>query len=305
MKYEMVGKAGTLLLCAVLLAGCGNSVTNIGTEKIVPSAATQTISRTSQKFESAESYQKNREYYKAYILYKKVEPSDDDYAEAQERATQALDLYWKQQDELIVKQDYQTALNQALQSMNFANMTTFSVTSENGVESTILRVAESIAENCGFDNPEASWNKIYTISKFTINITCNGIDGKDMESLSNDELLRKYNELVNEYKLTYTGIFTMTLDEIHSGGKWYSVKDGNISMRNDREKMKDEQEKISKPQNDGNNYSGEITQEHKNALTRAESYYYKLSLSEAQVREQLRYEGFTADEINYAIMNLD
>ena len=97
----------------------------------------------------------------------------------------------------------------------------------------------------------------------------------------------------------------MTLDEIHSGGKWYSVKDGNISMRNDREKMKDEQEKISKPQNDGNNYSGEITQEHKNVLTRAESYYYKLSLSKAQVREQLRYEGFTADEINYAIMNLD
>lgn len=304
MRRKIAGTVGSVLLCAVLLAGCSNTTTDTVKDTTKESASTQIASQSSQKFVSAENYQKSGEYYKAYILYKKVSPNDSDYAEAQECATQALDLYWKQQGELVEQQDYQTALNNTAQSMNFANMTSFSGTNENGVEATILRVAESIAENCGFDNPKASWSKIYTISKFAINIDCDGIDGRDTDFLSNDEILQKYDELVNEYELAYKGIFVLTLDGIHSGGKWYSMKDNTISTRSDAEKSKDEQTESTKQKTDESSYSGEITQEHRNALSRAERYYYNQDLSKSQVREQLEYEGYEKDAIDYAMKNL-
>lgn len=304
MRRKMAGTVGTVLLCAVLLAGCSNGAANTAKDKTGESSSTQIVSQHSQKFMSAENYQKSEEYYKAYVLYKKVTPNDPDYTEAQECAAQVLDLYWKQQDELIQQENYQTALNDTAQSMNFANMTTFSGTDENGVESTILRVAESIAENCGFENPKASWNKIYTIAKFTINIDCDGIGGKELALLSNDEILQKYNELVNEYESAYKGIFVLTLDEIHSGGTWYSVKDNTISTRTDAEKSKDSQAESTNQKKDENSYSGEITQEHRNALSKAERYYHDMDLSKAQVRRQLEFEGYEKDAIDYAMKNL-
>lgn len=304
MKCKIAGTVGSVLLCAVLLAGCSSRTINTAKDTTEESEPTQIVSQFSQKFVSAENYQKSGEYYKAYILYRKVSPNDSCYEKAQECATQALDLYWKQQDELIEQQDYQTALNNTVQSMNFTNMTTFSGADENGVESTVLRVAENIAENCGYDNPKASWSKIYTISKFTINIDCDGIDGKDIAFLSNDEILRKYDELVNEYESAYKGIFVLTLDEIHSGGKWYSMKDNTISTRSDAERSKDEQTELRKQKTDESSYSGEITQEHRNALSKAERYYHNQDLSKSQVRKQLEYEGYEKDAIDYAMKNL-
>lgn len=48
----------------------------------------------------------------------------------------------------------------------------------------------------------------------------------------------------------------------------------------------------------------EIPQESKNALSKAERYYHNQDLSKSQVREQLEYEGYEKDAIDYAMKNL-
>ena len=55
----------------------------------------------------------------------------------------------------------------------------------------------------------------------------------------------------------------------------------------------------------GANNSTASSQESRNALSRAESYYHRMDLSKAQVRRQLEYEGYEKDAIDYAMNNLD
>lgn len=54
----------------------------------------------------------------------------------------------------------------------------------------------------------------------------------------------------------------------------------------------------------GANQSGPGSQESKNALSRAERYYHNQDLSKSQVREQLEFEGYEKDAIDYAMKNL-
>ena len=46
------------------------------------------------------------------------------------------------------------------------------------------------------------------------------------------------------------------------------------------------------------------SQESKNALSKAERYYHNQDLSKSQVREQLEFEGYEKDAIDYAMKNL-
>lgn len=54
----------------------------------------------------------------------------------------------------------------------------------------------------------------------------------------------------------------------------------------------------------GANQSGPGSQESKNALSKAERYYHNQDLSKSQVREQLEFEGYEKDAIDYAMKNL-
>ena len=54
----------------------------------------------------------------------------------------------------------------------------------------------------------------------------------------------------------------------------------------------------------GANQSAPNSQESKNALSKAERYYHNQDLSKSQVREQLEFEGYEKDAIDYAMKNL-
>ena len=242
MRRKIAGTVGSVLLCVLLLAGCSDGASTadsiVGSSVSAQQESTATIEATSQesieskaeqkrteeldesagKFKSAENYQESEEYFKAYALYQKVTEDSSYYSEAQERAEEMLKLYWENQDKLIKQGEYQAALTNTVQAMNFTNMTEFSGNDENGLESTILTVAEEIAKSCGVNSPKASWDEIYTIYKFKINIDCSGINGKNLTSLSKSEIAKKYDELVAEYKSIYKGIFVLTFNEIHSSG---------------------------------------------------------------------------------------
>ena len=357
MRRKIAKTVSSVLLCAALLAGCSNGASTtdsiVGSSVSAQQESTAAIEATSQesieskaeqkrteeldesagKFKSAENYQESEEYFKAYALYQKVTEDSSYYSEAQERAEEMLKLYWENQDKLIKQGEYQAALANTVQAMNFTNMTEFSGNDENGLESTILTVAEEIAKSCGFNSPKASWDEIYTLYKFKINIDCSAINGKNLTSLSKSEIAKKYDELVAEYKSIYKGIFVLTFNEIHSSGKWYSVKDGSLLVRSDSERAKDKQEaeqqakqkeasasstsngtKKAEWTTGGSGSSStkksagkSLNQEYQNALTKGLSYARNLHMSKKAVYDQLTSsygEGFPADAAQYAIDNM-
>lgn len=352
MRRKIAGTVGSVLLCVLLLAGCSdgastadstavNSVSQSSQQETVDTTATSeaiskeeqerkaALEETEQKFKSAENYQESGDYYKAYILYQKIDADDSNYNEAQKRAAEMLDLYWKQQDTLIEQGDYQTALDNAVQAMNFANMTSFSG-DEDGLGSTILTVAEKIAGSCGFDNPKGQWDEIYSLTKFKINMNCTGIAGKSLSSLSNAEIISKYNAFAEQFHDVCFGILVPTFGEIHSNEAWYSVENGVLSIDSDKAREKAKVEEKSKQtqreqqrlesqekakaasdqqkQDAKKSYSGKVTQEYQNALTKGLQYANQLHMSKKAVYDQLTSsygEQFTASQAQYAIDHLD
>lgn len=348
MRRKIAGTVGSVLLCVLLLAGCSdgastadstavNSVSQSSQQETVDTTATSeaiskeeqernaALEETEQKFKSAENYQESGDYYKAYTLYQKIDADDSNYNESQKRAAEMLDLYWKQQDTLIEQGDYQTALDNAVQAMNFANMTSFSG-DEDGLESTILTVAEKIAGSCGFDNPKGQWDEIYSLTKFKINMNCTGIAGKSLSSLSNAEIISKYNAFAEQFHDVCFGILVPTFGEIHSNGAWYSVENGVLSIDSDKAREKAKAEEKSKQtqreqqrlesqekakaasdqqkQDAKKSYSGKVTQEYQNALTKGLQYANQLHMSKKAVYDQLTSsygEGFPADAAQYAV----
>lgn len=306
-KIALASGIVLLLLCIVMLAGCGSVSTKASETTSMISA--QQESEPSQKFKSATNYQEGKEYYKAYILYKEVPTNAVDYKEAQNCAQKALDLYWKQQDELIEKGDYEKAIEYTVSSMSFIWLKS-PLKSADGLETTILEVAEKLAESTGFTNPVATMKEA-PIHGYLIDIDCDGVDGTEFESLSSETIQSKYKELddkildvIYRKSMSYASI---SLGEIHANGKWYSVKDETLNVTTDSEKVKEkiaERKNNSTVQNDDDIFSGTVTQEHKNALSRAESYYHDMDLSKAQVRRQLEFEGYEKDAIDYAMKNL-
>ena len=170
MRRKITGTVGSVLLCVLLLAGCSdgastadstavNSVSQSSQQETVDTTATsEAISKEEQerkaaleeserKFKSAENYQEGGEYFKAYSLYQKVIEDDSNYTEAQKRAAEMLDLYWKQQDSLVEQGEYQTAIENTLDVMSFLNMTS-PLDNDMGLERTNLQVAEKLAKNC-------------------------------------------------------------------------------------------------------------------------------------------------------------
>ena len=347
MRRKIAGTVGSVLLCALLLAGCSNGASTANStagssqqETSSSTAASEVLSKeekerkaaleeSARKFKSAENYRESGEYFKAYSLYQKVIEDDSNYTEAQKRATEMLDLYWKQQDALVEQGEYQTAIENTASAMSFMGLTS-PLDSGIELEKTILQVAEKLAQSCGFSNPKATM-KIFPITGstpiFYINIECDNINGKALSSLSSDTIIKKYDELsdkMNEsiFKASM-GFNSILLGDIHSNGNWYSVFNEKLTVRTDEEQEELDNPSTSSTSNNGYSTGGpgvgkkpsksnssassgtnKITQEHRNALSRAESYYHDMDLSKAQVRRQLEFEGYEKDAIDYAMKNL-
>ena len=274
MRRKITGTVGSVLLCVLLLAGCSdgastadstavNSVSQSSQQETVDTTATsEAISKEEQerkaaleeserKFKSAENYQEGGEYFKAYSLYQKVIEDDSNYTEAQKRATEMLDLYWKQQDSLVEQGEYQTAIENTLDVMSFLNMTS-PLDNDMGLERTILQVAEKLAKNCGFTNPKAEidadatdwYSKIYSIE-----IECDGINGKTLDSMSktkivqaHENLSEKFNEVI--YRASFGTFCRFLLGDIHNG-KWYSVNNSSLAIETDAERENPDEEPAS------------------------------------------------------------
>lgn len=237
-----------------------------------------------------------------------------------------LDLYWKQQDALVEQGEYQTAIENTASAMSFMGLTS-PLDSGIELEKTILQVAEKLAQSCGFSNPKATM-KIFPITGstpvFYINIECDNINGKALSSLANDTIIKKYDELsdkMNEsiFKASM-GFNSILLGDIHSNGKWYSVFNEKLTVSTDEERDNPSTsstsnngystggpgvgKKPSKSNSSTSSSTNNITQEHRNALSKAKWYYHNLDLSKSQVRKQLEYEGYEKDAIDYAMKNL-
>ena len=351
MRRKIAGTVGSVLLCVLLLAGCSDgastadsiavSSVNSGSQQVTvdTTATSEAISKEEQerkaaleeserKFKSAENYQESGEYFKAYSLYQKVIEDDSNYTEAQKRATEMLDLYWKQQDALVEQGEYQTAIENTASAMSFMGLTS-PLDSGIELEKTILQVAEKLAQSCDFSNPKATM-KIFPITItgrtpiFYINIECDNINGKALSSLANDTIVKKYDELsdkMNEsiFKASM-GFNSILLGDIHSNGKWYSVFNEKLTVSTDEERDNPSTsrtsnngystggpgvgKKPSKSNSSTSSSTNNITQEHRNALSKAERYYHNMDLSKAQVRKQLEHEGYERDAIDYAMKNL-
>ena len=275
MRRKIAGTVGSVLLCVLLLAGCSdgastadstavNSVSQSSQQETVDTTATsEAISKEEQerkaaleeserKFKSAENYQEGGEYFKAYSLYQKVIEDDSNYTEAQKRAAEMLDLYWKQQDSLVEQGEYQTAIENTLDVMSFLNMTS-PLDNDMGLERTILQVAEKLAKNCGFTNPKAEidadatdwYSKIYSIE-----IECDGINGKTLDSMSktkivqaHENLSEKFNEVI--YRASFGTFCRFLLGDIHNNGKWYSVNNSSLAIETDAERENQDEESAS------------------------------------------------------------
>ena len=347
MRRKIAGTVGSVLLCALLLAGCSNGASTANStagssqqETSSNTAASEVLSKeekerkaaleeSARKFKSAENYRESGEYFKAYSLYQKVIEDDSNYTEAQKRATEMLDLYWKQQDALVEQGEYQTAIENTASAMSFMGLTS-PLDSGIELEKTILQVAEKLAQSGGFSNPKATMKSFPITGStpiFYINIECDNINGKALSSLSSDTIIKKYDELsdkMNEsiFKASM-GFNSILLGDIHSNGNWYSVFNEKLTVRTDEEQEELDNPSTSSTSNNGYSTGGpgvgkkpsksnssassgtnKITQEHRNALSRAESYYHDMDLSKAQVRRQLEFEGYEKDAIDYAMKNL-
>ena len=347
MRRKIAGTVGSVLLCALLLAGCSNGASTANStagssqqETSSSTAASEVLSKeekerkaaleeSARKFKSAENYRESGEYFKAYSLYQKVIEDDSNYTEAQKRATEMLDLYWKQQDSLVEQGEYQTAIENTASAMSFMGLTS-PLDSGIELEKTILQVAEKLAQSGGFSNPKATMKSFPITGStpiFYINIECDNINGKALSSLSSDTIIKKYDELsdkMNEsiFKASM-GFNSILLGDIHSNGNWYSVFNEKLTVRTDEEQEELDNPSTSSTSNNGYSTGGpgvgkkpsksnssassgtnKITQEHRNALSRAESYYHDMDLSKAQVRRQLEFEGYEKDAIDYAMKNL-
>lgn len=116
------------------------------------------------------------------------------------------------------------------------------------------------------------------------------------------------------------GFNSILLGDIHSNGKWYSVFNEKLTVSTDEERDNPSTsstsnngystggpgvgKKPSKSNSSTSSSTNNITQEHRNALSKAERYYHNQDLSKSQVREQLEYEGYEKDAIDYAMKNL-
>lgn len=305
MRRKIAGTVGSVLLCVLLLAGCG-SVT----------ASQQQEGETSMAGSASESQ------VDIDVSSSKAEFDDE---QVQELRTQA--------EELFEESEYQKSADTAKKAYDLSQ-------NEEAYNSLIKKIIEALAKNCGFDNPQAlRTTNIYGNMEWYL--SCDGISGTPLEELPEEKIIEKfkdfrqnYHDTLNPYGSLSFSFGNTTIGDFYCNDIWYDVyiddmfgeKDYMTVYTDDEQHQKITETVedyeirknmpstpsgwitgspgISQSTGGSSNNSSSVSQEHRNALSKAERYYHNQDLSKSQVREQLEYEGYEKDAIDYAMKNL-
>lgn len=305
MRRKIAGIVGSVLLCALLLAGCGGGT-----------ASQQQEGETSMAGSVSESQ------VDIDVSSSKVEFDDE---QVQELRTQA--------EELFEESEYRKSADTAKKAYDLSQ-------NEEDYNSLKKKIIEMLAKNCGFDNPQAlRTTNIYGDMEWYL--SCDGISGTPLEKLTEEKIVEKfkefrqnYHDTLNPYGSLSFSFGNTTIGDFYCDGIWYDVhiddafgEKDYVTVYTDDEQYQKVTETVedyetrknmpsmpsgwttggpgvSQSTGGSSNNSSSISQEHRNALSKAERYYHNQDLSKSQVREQLEYEGYEKDAIDYAMKNL-
>lgn len=306
MRDKIVVVAGSVLLCVVVLAGCSDDTTN-QQQKITASSVGVVESIVQADTESSAS---------------KMEFDDE---QAQELRIQA--------EEFFEKNEYRKSADTAKKAYDLSQ-------NEETYNSLIKKIIEALAKTCEFDNPQAfRTTNIYGDMEWYL--SCDGISGTPLEKLTEEKIVEKfkefrqnYHDTLNPYGSLSFSFGNTTIGDFYCDGIWYDVyiddafgEKDYVTVYTDDEQHQKVTETVedyetrknmpsmpsgwttggpgvSQSTGGSSNNSSSISQEHRNALSKAERYYHNQDLSKSQVREQLEYEGYEKDAIDYAMKNL-
>lgn len=305
MRRIIAGTVGSVLLCALLFAGCGGGT-----------ASQQQEGETSMAGSVSESQ------VDIDVSSSKVEFDDE---QVQELRTQA--------EELFEESEYRKSADTAKKAYDLSQ-------NEEDYNSLIKKIIEMLAKNCGFDNPQAlRTTNIYGDMEWYL--SCDGISGTPLEKLTEEKIVEKfkefrqnYHDTLNPYGSLSFSFGNTTIGDFYCDGIWYDVHIDDAFGERDYVTVytDDEQHQkitetvesyearknmprtpsgwttggpgVSQSTGSSSNNSSSASQEHRNALSKAERYYHDMDLSKSQVRKQLEYEGYEKDAIDYAMKNL-
>lgn len=238
-----------------------------------------------------------------------------------------------QAEELFEESEYRKSADTAKKAYDLLQ-------NEEAYNSLIKKIIETLAKNCGFDNPQAlRTTNIYGNMEWYL--SCDGISGTPLEELPEEKIIEKfkdfrqnYHDTLNPYGSLSFGFGHTTIGDFYCNGIWYDVHIDDVFGEKDYMTVytDDEQHQkitetvenyeirknmpstpsgwttggpgISQSTGGSSNNSSSVSQEHRNALSRAERYYHDMDLSKSRVRKQLEYEGYEKDAIDYAMKNL-
>lgn len=305
MRRKIAGTVGSVLLCVLLLAGCGGGT-----------ASQQQEGETSMAGSVSESQ------VDIDVSSSKVEFDDE---QVQELRTQA--------EELFEESEYRKSADTAKKAYDLSQ-------NEEDYNSLIKKIIEMLAKNCGFDNPQAlRTTNIYGDMEWYL--SCDGISGTPLEKLTEEKIVEKfkefrqnYHDTLNPYGSLSFSFGNTTIGDFYCDSIWYDVhiddafgEKDYVTVYTDDEQHQKITETVenyearknmprtpsgwttggpgvSQSTGSSSNNSSSASQEHRNALSRAERYYHDMDLSKSQVRKQLEYEGYEKDAIDYAMKNL-
>lgn len=305
MRHKIAETVGSVLLCVLLLAGCGGGTASQQQEGETSMAGS--VSESQVDIDASSS---------------KVEFDDE---QVQELRTQA--------EELFEESEYRKSADTAKKAYDLSQ-------NEEDYNSLIKKIIEMLAKNCGFDNPQAlRTTNIYGDMEWYL--SCDGISGTPLEKLTEEKIVEKfkefrqnYHDTLNPYGSLSFSFGNTTIGDFCCDGIWYDVhiddafgEKDYVTVYTDDEQHQKITETVenyearknmprtpsgwttggpgvSQSTGSSSNNSSSASQEHRNALSKAERYYHNMDLSKAQVRKQLEYEGYEKDAIDYAMKNL-
>lgn len=194
MRRKIAGTVGSVLLCALLLAGCG-SVT----------ASQQQEGETSMAGSASESQ------VDIDVSSSKAELDDE---QAQKLRVQA--------EELFEESEYRKSSDTAKKAYDLSQ-------NEEAYNSLIKKIIEALAKNCGFDNPQAlRTTNIYGNMEWYL--SCDGISGTPLEELPEEKIIEKfkdfrqnYHDTLNPYGSLSFSFGNTTIGDFYCNGIWYDV----------------------------------------------------------------------------------
>lgn len=194
MRRKIAGTVGSVLLCALLFAGCGGGT-----------ASQQQEGETSMAGSVSESQ------VDIDVSSSKVEFDDE---QVQELRTQA--------EELFEESEYRKSADTAKKAYDLSQ-------NEEDYNSLIKKIIEMLAKNCGFDNPQAlRTTNIYGDMEWYL--SCDGISGTPLEKLTEEKIVEKfkefrqnYHDTLNPYGSLSFSFGNTTIGDFYCDGIWYDV----------------------------------------------------------------------------------